>query len=72
LRTVAVPPQDFNLQKAAYRVGETLDILGIGRTTFYELIAAKRLRVVKCGKRTLILAGDLAKFLDSLRVGAAE
>ena len=37
----AVDPRAFGLVKVAYSVKETLELLSIGRTTFYELLIAK-------------------------------
>jgi excisionase family DNA binding protein len=39
---------------------------GIGRTAMYELINAGQLRARKRGRRTLILAEDLRRYLESL------
>jgi hypothetical protein len=33
-----VDPRAFGLTKAAYSVNDTLDLLSIGRTTFYSLV----------------------------------
>src|SRR6266481_4099599 len=61
--TIAGPidPRVFGLTKAAYAVGETLDLLSIGRTSLYA--AVKR---VKFGNKTLFYAADLASFLTKL------
>ena len=62
-----IDPRAFGLAKAAYGVGETLDMFSIGRTSLYA--AAKRgdLKRVKSGKKTLFYAADLAAFLARLR-----
>ena len=62
-----IDPRVFGLAKAAYGVGETLDMFSIGRTSLYA--AAKRgdLKRVKFGKKTLFYANDLASFLTRLR-----
>lgn len=59
-------PSDYNLQKAAYSVYETLDILPIGRTSLYAAVKDGRLKATKFGTKTLFLAPDLASFLAAL------
>ncbi len=54
------------LQRAAYSVNETLEILPIGRTKLYDLMNHRKLRKVKVGKKTLILASDIQTFLEGL------
>jgi excisionase family DNA binding protein len=47
-------------------------LLGVGRDTLYKVIRSGRLPARKIGRRTLILAADLERFLSSLPVmGAA-
>ena len=43
-------PRGFGLIKAAYSVKETLDLLSIGRTTFYALVDRGDLKISKLGK----------------------
>jgi hypothetical protein len=57
----------FGLAKAAYGVGETLDLLSIGRTSLYAAVKRGDLKRVKFGKKTLFYATDLASFLIRLR-----
>ena len=45
-------------RKAAYSVNEFCQTYSIGRTLFYDEVAAGRLRVKKAGKKTLVLATD--------------
>jgi excisionase family DNA binding protein len=55
------------LEKFAYRVADFCTASGISRSTFYELVAAGKLRAVKCGGRTLIPAEEARRFHHSLR-----
>ena len=58
-----VPPRDeAAMSKTAYRISD----LPVGRTKAYEEIRDGRLRAVKCGKLTLILAEDYERWLKSL------
>jgi hypothetical protein len=50
----------------------SIDELPIGRTKAYAEIAAGRLRAVKSGQRTLILADDLRDYLASLPTATPE
>ena len=51
-------PAFFGLFKAAYSVKETLDLLSIGRTKFYELVGQGDLKVNKLGTKSLICVTD--------------
>jgi excisionase family DNA binding protein len=62
-----IDPRAFGLAKAAYAVGETLDLLSIGRTSLYAAVKRGDLKCVKFGKKTLFHAADLASFLTRLR-----
>jgi excisionase family DNA binding protein len=62
-----IDPRAFGLTKAAYAVGETLDLLSIGRTSLYAALKRGDLRHVKFGKKTLFYAADLAAFLVRLQ-----
>jgi len=45
---------------------EAADLLGVGRSTVYKLIAAKSLIARKAGRRTVILTADIERYLESL------
>jgi hypothetical protein len=61
-----IDPRAFGLAKAAYGVGETLDMLSIGRTSLYAAVKRGDLKRIKFGKKTLFYAADLASFLTKL------
>jgi len=61
-----IDPRTFGLAKAAYGVGETLDLLSIGRTSLYAAVKRGDFKRVKFGKKTLFYAADLASFLTKL------
>lgn len=47
-------------------IAQTTRMLGIGRSTLYNLIKDGQLPIRKLGKRTLILREDLDQFIASL------
>lgn len=51
--------------KLTYSIAEACRALGVGQTTVYDLIEAKRLRKVKLGRRALIPAESLRAFVAS-------
>ena len=61
-----IDPRAFGLTKAAYGVGETLELLSIGRTSLYAAVKRGDLKRVKLGKKTLFYAADIAWFLERL------
>jgi excisionase family DNA binding protein len=63
------PPAEnpFGLQKTAYGITETVELLSIGRSSLYALIRRGELERVKLGKKTLFLAPDLTRFLNRLQ-----
>jgi excisionase family DNA binding protein len=63
-------PQDYGLVRAAYSVNETLHLLSIGRTTFYQLVERGDFTLAKIGKKSLVYAVDIAAFLSKLKTAA--
>ncbi len=64
-RRTPTPPESAP-QKKAFRVEEIVDTTGMGRTSIFAAIKDGRLKAVKAGRSTLILAKDLDAFLSSL------
>jgi excisionase family DNA binding protein len=54
------------LTRLAYSPSEGAQVLGISRSKIYELIAARDLKVIKLGSRTLVLHSELVRFVGSL------
>lgn len=53
-------------RKAALSIAEVCETLSLGRTTIFAEIKAGNLRIVKVGRRTLVLASDLERFLERI------
>ena len=54
------------MEKLAYTIDEAVGAGAGGKTKIYEAINAGTLKAKKRGKRTVILAADLARYLESL------
>jgi hypothetical protein len=67
-----IDPRVFGLAKAAYGVGETLDLLSIGRTSLYAAVKRGDLKRVKFGKKTLFYATDRPFLTEMGRLGEAD
>jgi len=59
-------------KQLAYNISEAGHASNTGRTAIYEAIQSCELRAVKRGRRTLILADDLRRWLESLPVVAPK
>ncbi|MBN9089165.1 MAG: helix-turn-helix domain-containing protein [Reyranella sp.] len=57
--------------RAALTVYEFCATTSISRAKFYEEVSAKRIRILKSGRRTLVPASEVVAWLDSLPATAA-
>ena len=64
---VTVTKDTYTPAKLAYSLTELTNLLGLGRSTLYNEVKAGRLRLSKIGTRSIILADDLAEYLETLR-----
>jgi hypothetical protein len=65
--TKPLDPKAFGLDRIAYRVEVALDLLSISRSAFYALVKEGRLPIIKNGRRSIVLAVDLANLLREMR-----
>ena len=56
----------------AYSIAEASEVSRIGRTSIYEAINSRDLIARKNGRRTVILADDLRRWLQSLPVTSSD
>jgi excisionase family DNA binding protein len=61
-----------NTDKIAVTLPEATALSGIGRSTFYEIFKAGKLKPRKQGTRTLILVSELKEYLESLPSSAGS
>jgi excisionase family DNA binding protein len=66
------PPAPTMPQKLAYSIKEIHELVGTSRSVIYQEIGEGRLRAVKRGHRTLILATDLQNWIDGWPAARTE
>ncbi|RIK16416.1 MAG: ethanolamine utilization protein EutA [Acidobacteria bacterium] len=54
------------MTRLLHPIPDAATVLGIGRSTLYELIAAGKIRTVKIGRRTLIAQDELERYVREL------
>lgn len=54
------------MQPVALSIADAVQLSGLGRSKLYQSIASGELAARKYGRRTLILRGDLERFLSAL------
>jgi len=63
---ISLRPEITPRSRIAFSIAESMALAGVGRDSIYRAIRAGRLPARKLGRRTIILAGDLQQFLESL------
>jgi excisionase family DNA binding protein len=56
----------------AYSIAQACEIANIGRTSIYEAISSRELIARKNGRRTVILADDLRRWLQNLPITSSQ
>lgn len=54
------------LEPLLISIAEAAEALGLGKTSIYALIEARKLERLKIGRRTLIKLASIRQFMDSL------
>lgn len=58
----------FDIADCQFTVNEAANHLRVSRAYLYQLIAARKIKPVKLGKRTLIQGGELRRFMHALGI----
>ena len=56
----------LKMTKSAYTINEAVNEIGIGRTKLYAEIKDGKIQIRKIGRKSIILADELLKYLNSL------
>jgi len=57
------------LKPITVTVATALAVTGLGRTKFYELVKAGRIKIVSVGRRTLVVYADLERLAETGATG---
>ena len=52
--------------KLAVCILEAAEMIGVGRSSIYNLFRSGKLRAFKAGKRTLVKVEDIQRFVDNM------
>ena len=63
--------RQFDISDCQFTTAEAAAHLRVSRSHLYELIADKKIRPVKIGKRTIIQGAEIRRFMKSLERAAA-
>jgi excisionase family DNA binding protein len=58
-----------SLKPITVTVATALAVTGLGRTKFYELVKADRIKTVSVGRRTLVVYADLERLAETGAAG---
>lgn len=72
IRTSGSSVSVWSIERITVRVPRAAEMLGIGRTKLYELIADGEIDVVKLGRATLITMRSIEALIDRHKVSAAN
>ena len=57
------PPPTTRMEPLAYRIPDACHVLGLGKTSIYELMKSGKLRAIKVAGRTLIDAASARELI---------
>lgn len=60
------------MTRLLHPITDAAAVLGIGRTTLYQLIASGEIQVIKIGRRTLIAQEELERYVQTLEAVTQE
>ena len=66
---MSVEHQSKNWVRLNWRVAEFCDAFRMGRTKFYSLVAAGKIRTIKCGATTLVTEKERRRFQSAIEAG---
>lgn len=55
-----------NIDSLTHSVSDACHIIGFGRSSFYKAVKKGQITILKCGRRTLVPAGECEAFLNRL------
>lgn len=58
------------MERLLLPIPDACEVIGIGRTTLYELVDDQEIVLVKVGRRSFITAESLAEYVDRLKAAA--
>ena len=63
------PRKAFEHKKPLYTAEEAWTMTCLGKTKFYEVVKEGRIRTCKDGRKTLVPAVEIDRYIDSLPLG---
>jgi len=66
---MSIEHQPADQVRLNWRVAEFCDAFKMGRTKFYGLVAAGKIRTIKCGSTTLITGAEARRFQSAMEAG---
>jgi hypothetical protein len=66
---MSIEPSPHRPRPLNWRVKEFCVAHGLGRTKFYGLVAAGKIKLIKCGKTSLVTDTEALRFQSALEAG---
>jgi len=62
----AAPQLQFNIEDHIFSVEDAATHVRVSKSFFYELVAAKKIKLVKQGKRSMVTGREIKRYINSL------